>query len=116
TAAGTSDTPSETTIPAIARYLGAAASGQAPDGANEGDVENVEGFVNYQDLHAVPPPPQIQAIFNRISETAKFIILSQPDDNGVARLDLGALGATDDIVNITIKEAGKDPKPAKGDH
>ena len=112
-AAGSSDTPSENTIVAAARYKGVTGSLDNPPGSGEGDVTNVEELLNYQDLHQQPPPPELQEVFDRISDSAKFIILSQPDDNGIVRINLGD---TDDTVNITIKEAGKDPKPTKGDH
>jgi Ca2+-binding RTX toxin-like protein len=110
-AAGASSTPADTTIPAIARYKGVTGNNQPPPGSNEGNIDGVEGYANYQDLHMVPPPPQIQAIFNRISDGAKFILLSQPDDNGVVRMPLGD---GNDNVQISIVHGGKDD--TKGDH
>src|SRR5439155_26145922 len=91
----------ETTIPSIARYLGLPVT--EPTNGNENRVERIDGFVNYQDPHQQPPSPEIQAIFDRISDTAKLILLSQPDDNGVVRF---MLGDGNDNVNISLLSMG----------
>ena len=49
----------------------------------EGDVEQVEGFVNYNDLHANPPQPPLDQYLSSLSPAALLYVLSQPDNQGV---------------------------------
>ncbi len=87
-AAGTSfymtGVESDTTVPVIARYRG----GDTTPPNGEGEITEVEGYINYQGLHQQPPSPDVQAIFDRISEIAKNNLLWQPDDKGIVRVEL----------------------------
>jgi uncharacterized delta-60 repeat protein len=108
-AAGTADQPNESVVPAIARYLGVASQGQTPPGSTD-NAEEFEEFINYQDLHDEPRPPEVQAALDRVTKDSQFIILSQPDDTGTARLPLDNGNNT---IVISMVKGGKDPKPAK---
>ena len=64
----------------LAIRLGA---GVTPPPNSEGEVTEVEEFVDYDDLH----DPN-STLFADLSATARFYSLAQHDDDGVARLDL----------------------------
>ena len=93
-AAGTTFLPNESTALVAARYLGGAGGGEEPP-PSEDDITEVEGFVDYQDLQQDPPPGPVGEHFENRSNWAKIYMRSQPDDDGVARID-----TKDDRVNV----------------
>ncbi len=69
----------------------------------EGDVEQVEGFIDYNGIHANPPQPPFAQILASLSPAAQLYVLSQPDSQGVVRINLSNASNN---VTITVVKGG----------
>jgi uncharacterized delta-60 repeat protein len=101
-AGGTTDTNGDGGIvPVAARYVGEGSS-NVPPGSIEAEVTEVEQFATYDDLHAKPPTPPLDAYLGELSEDGRLYQLSQPDNDGVARIDLanGPDGNGNNVIKL----------------
>jgi uncharacterized delta-60 repeat protein len=69
----------------------------------EAEITGIETFVNYDQNQQDPPPPPLDKWFPFMSDGAKLYARSQPDENGIARINLGD---GNDNVQIYLVTAG----------
>lgn len=98
--------PELSTDPIAARFNGNLASEPTPPN-NEAEVTEVEGYVTYDEIHQVPPSPRLQPYFDNLSPSSLLYVLSQPDGDGVARIELGA---EDNTVVLSLARGGDKAK------
>jgi uncharacterized delta-60 repeat protein len=96
--AGESNATSEATIPVSARYNGSPSVIVPPN--SEGEVSEVELFINYQTLQNPNAQPPLRGYLDNSSGPARLYTLSQPGDDGVARIHLNNDNNNVNIYNV----------------
>jgi uncharacterized delta-60 repeat protein len=96
--AGRTDQSNESFTIAAVRFNGS----NAPPN-NETNVDDVEGFTTYDEIHDPNVGPPIKTFLDNSSETARLYTLSQLNSDGVAEINLGG---RNDVVTLSMVIAG----------